>query len=208
MAGAAVRAGRRAVGVDADHFSVDVRNAIRAGDGSPRVDCRYARTHAQRVGSEIGDDARTKADYSPVAPGRELGVLDLIASMCGRDKALAPSFHPCARTARSHRQQRTDDVLGVKAELGAKAAANVGRDESQFVKRQAEAFTQRSRVGVRQLTRCVMSQPAGRAIEIRQHSAALECRGSNAAVDETAANDNLGFGESARNVATGATKSE
>ena len=102
MAGAAVRPGRGAVGVDADHLGFDVRNAIRASDGNPGVDRRHARPHAQRIRSDISDEAGAEAEDTAVAPGCEFGVLDLVASMCGREETLAPPFGPGAGAARAH----------------------------------------------------------------------------------------------------------
>src|SRR5262245_32754387 len=166
MAGAAVRPGRGAVGVDADHLGFDVRNMVRAGHGNPGVDCGHTWTHAQRISSDISDQASAETDDPAVAPGCEFGVLDLIASMCGREKTLATPFHPGAGAVRAHRKERANHVLSVKPELGPKPAAYIGSDEPQLVKRQAEAFAQGSCVGVWQLTRCVVSKQASSGIEI------------------------------------------
>src|SRR5262249_27879161 len=94
MAGAAVRSGRGAVGVDADPLGFYVRKMIRASHGIPGVDCGHARTHAQRIISDISDQASAETDDPAVASGCEFGVLDLVASMRGREKTLAPPFHP------------------------------------------------------------------------------------------------------------------
>src|SRR5262245_51856902 len=94
--------------------------------------------------------------------------------MCGREDAFAPSFLPGARAAGAHGEERANDVLRVETELGAKSAANVRGDEPQPVERQSEALAQRSGMDVRQLTRGVMCQPVGAAIEIRQHGPAFE----------------------------------
>src|SRR5215470_3760782 len=118
MAGAAVRAGGGSVGIDTDHFGLHIRDAIQTGDGKPSIDRRHARSHAQSISSDVGDETRSQADHPAVAPGGKFDVLNLVASMRGRYKALASPFRPGARTARAHRQHRADDVLRIKTELG------------------------------------------------------------------------------------------
>src|SRR5215813_9721973 len=61
---------------------------------------------------------------------------------------------------------------------------------------------------VRQLTRRVMCQPVGAAIEIRQHGPAFERCGGSTTVGEATTDDDAGFRESARNIAAGPRISE
>src|SRR5262245_2598862 len=61
---------------------------------------------------------------------------------------------------------------------------------------------------VRQLTRCVVRQAIGAAIEIRQHGPTFERRGCGTTVGKAATNDDTGLGESTRNIATSPWKSE
>ena len=63
-------------------------------------------------------------------------------------------------------------------------------------------------MGVRQLTRRVMRQTAGAAIEIRQHGSAFERCCGGATIGETAADGDAGFRECARNIAAGPAKPE
>jgi hypothetical protein len=151
MAGAAVRPRRGAVGINTDHLGFDIRNAIRAGDRKPGIDRGHARSHTQSISSEIGDETRPQADDPAVAPGCEFGILDLVASMRGREKAFAASFGPGTGAAGAHRQERANDVLSIKTELGPKSATDVGSDKPQLVKRQRKALAQGSGVSVRQL---------------------------------------------------------
>src|SRR5262245_36573286 len=102
MAGAAVRPRRGPVGINTDHLGFDMRNAIRPGDRKPGIDRGHARSHSQSISSEIRDETRPQADDLAVAPGREFRILDLVASMRGREKAFAPSFGPGARAAGAH----------------------------------------------------------------------------------------------------------
>src|SRR5262249_1958707 len=108
-----------------------------------------------------------QADDPAVAPGREFDKLDLIASMRGREKAFAPSFGPGTRATGAHRQERANDVLSIKTELGPKSSTDVGSYKPQLVKRQREALAQGSGMCVRQLARRVMRQAARTGIEIR-----------------------------------------
>src|SRR5262249_58965198 len=104
-------------------------NMVRAGHGNPGVDCGHARTHAQCIRSDISDQASAEADDPAVASGCEFGVLDLVASMRGREKTLAPPFCPGTVAVGAPRQERANHVLSVKPELGAKRAAGIGSAE-------------------------------------------------------------------------------
>src|SRR5262249_15902797 len=137
-----------------------------AGHGNPGVDCGHARTHAQRISSDVSDQAGAEADDPAVRPGCEFGVLDLVASMCGREKTLAPPFCPGTGAVRAHRQERANHVLSVKPELGSKSATDIGSDEPHLVKRKAEAFAQGSCVGVWEVTGWVVGQQGSSGIEI------------------------------------------
>src|SRR5262249_3355762 len=88
------------------------------------------------------------------------------------------------------------------------AGANAGGDEPQLVQWQSEALACRSGMDVRQLARGVMRQPVGTAVEIRQHGPAFERCGCGATIGEAATDDDAGFRESTRNIATGPWKSE
>jgi hypothetical protein len=123
---AAVRAGRRPVGIDTNHLGFNIRNVILARRGSAGIDRGHARSHTHRVSSDIGNDARAQAHDPSVAPGCELGILNLVASMRCREKALTSSFCPGARASRAKREKRTEDILCVKTKLGSKPAANIG----------------------------------------------------------------------------------
>ena len=198
---AAVGTRRGAVGEDTHHLSRDVRDVVRARDSVPRVDRGHARPHADRIGTDVGEEPRAEAGDAAVAPGRDLGVLDLVAPVRGGEEAFAAPLRPGAGAARAHRQKGADHVLGVKAELGPEPSADVGGDEPQLVERQAKACAEGPRVGVGELARRVVDQPARRGVELGQHDAALERRGGDPVVGQTPSNDDLGLGKGALDVA-------
>src|SRR5262245_15126736 len=135
MAGATVGTGRRAVGVDPDHLGFDILNAIEARSRKSGVDCGHAGSHTERISSNIGNGSRSERAYLTATPGREFGILDLIAPMRGREKTLGSSFHPGAGPAGAHGQERANDVFRVKTELGPKCPADIRSEGPQLGER-------------------------------------------------------------------------
>src|SRR5215510_8864275 len=133
MAGAMVRTRRSAIGVDADHLGFDMRNAIEASDRKPRLHSGHAWSHPECISAEIGDDPCLERADLPVATGRKLGILDLVAAMGGCQEAFTAAFLPSAGPARAHGEQCAQHVLGVEAELATEPAADVGSIEPQLV---------------------------------------------------------------------------
>src|SRR5262249_41325569 len=140
VAGATIRTGRGAIGVDTDHLGFDIRDVIQAGDRKAGIDRRHARPHPECISTEISKDASLEAYNPAITPGGEFDILDLVASMRGGDELSAASSLPGAGGAGAQGEERENDSLAIKAELGAKSAANVRSDEPQLVQGQSEAL--------------------------------------------------------------------
>src|SRR5262249_36307878 len=134
MPRATVRAGGRPVGIDTNHLGFNIRNVILARGGSAGIDRGHARSHTHRISSNICNDARTQSHDPAVAPRCEFDILNLVASMRRREKALAATLCPSARASSTKREESAEDVLGVKTELGSKSATNIGSHEAQLMK--------------------------------------------------------------------------
>src|SRR4030095_1583467 len=114
MAGPAVWTGRRPIRVDTDHLGVDIRDVVRPGDRYAGVDRRDSGSHSERICSDVRDDPRPEPYDSAVATGRELRVLDVIASVRRREKTFAATFAPGTGAPGSNREQRAEDVFGIE----------------------------------------------------------------------------------------------
>src|SRR5499426_3452491 len=147
---AAVGTSGSSVGIDTNHLGFRMLDVILTCSRSAGVDRGNTRSHTHRVSSDIGNDARSESQDPPIAQGRELGVLNLVASMGRREKALAASLQPPAWEPSAEGQNSANNIFGVKTELGSESATDIGSNEPQFVEREAETLTQKSCVGVGQ----------------------------------------------------------
>src|SRR5262249_4295962 len=112
MAGAAVRTGRSAIGVDADELGVDMRNTIEACDRKPGIDRGHAWSHPERISAEIGDDPCLERADLPVATGGKLGILDLVAAVGGCQEAFTAAFLPSAGAAGARGERSEERRVG------------------------------------------------------------------------------------------------
>src|SRR5262245_48748480 len=131
--------GWRTVRINTDHLGVDIRDVVRTGDRDTRVDGRHSGPHAERVRSDVREDARAESDDPAVATSGQLRVLDVITPMRRREKTLSAAFAPGTRAAVTNRHTCPEDVLRVETQFGAESTADVGDDEPEFMERKTKA---------------------------------------------------------------------
>ena len=84
-----------------------------------------------QISTHVRDQVDLEAEYRTVAHRGDLDILDQVSAV-DRDLAvLAAGLGPLDRDAELLGEDDPDCLLGVHVELGAEAAADVGRDDSQ-----------------------------------------------------------------------------
>ena len=134
-----------------------------------------------------------------VALGADLDVVDLVAPVVGDHHALGARLDPLHRAPELARRPRAADLLGVDVELGAEAAADLGRDHPDPVLADAQQDRQEQAQEVRNLGRAPERQPV--AAILGQHPARLDRAAGHAVVDDAALDDDVGLGEAGLEVA-------
>ncbi len=157
----AVGADRLRVGVDGAGPEVDVGDRVAAGRHHRR-DRRHVKAH--RVGPCIADHVQSQAGDRAVLGRGQLDLRQLAAAVVGGDEVLRARFDPADRPPQLLRDRRRQQVLTVDADLGAEAAADLGRDDADHRLRHAELGGQVTPRPVRSLGRLPDGEPAGQRI--------------------------------------------
>ena len=134
----------------------------------PGVMIMHVRTH---VGEQVDPHAE---DLAVVGDG-ELDLLQLVAAVVGDLRVLAARLDPLHRPAELERDDlHREDLLAVELQLGAEAAADVGRDDPDLVLRDAGRQRQQHPHDVRDLG----GRPQGELAVRHRSGAATTARGS------------------------------
>ena len=132
-AGAAIGIDRRGVGVDADHLGEDVGNVVLARQ-QRRVEIgRHRRREQRHVGAEIGVGLDPQADDLVVLVKGDLGLGQMIAAVGVGEKGLGPVAGPLHRPTGALGGPQCHHFFRIDEDLGAEAAADIRRDDPQFV---------------------------------------------------------------------------
>ena len=136
-AGAAIGAGRTSVGENRDDLDVAVLDLIAAAGHAEHALRRPGGAGVQ-IGAEIGDDFDFQTENLAVFSERHLRSHRLVAPLDRRDEIFAAGGDPLDRLAQFEREIAGDDIFAVNRSLAAEAAADVGRDQMNFVLGKAE----------------------------------------------------------------------
>ena len=201
-ADAAVRSHRRLVRRDAPGLPAVVREAVGPGQeaddlddfdrGCPRMD---------RVGADVGEDARGEGLERAVRAEPEPRLDHLVPRLGAREEVLAPVADPLHRAPEEPRERADRDLLGIEGTLHAEAAADVGRDDAQAMRRDLEQLGEGVAQQPGHLRRGPERQKAPARVPVRQTRAVLQ-RDARVAVEaEAVAHDDGGARERAVGVA-------
>ena len=85
------------------------------------------------IGALVVNEAAAHAEQPPLVVEGDLEVPILVALLDGGEEMLAPVLDPFDRAAQAQRRHRQHHLLRIHHELGAEAAADVGRDHPHLV---------------------------------------------------------------------------
>ena len=94
---------------------------------------------ARRVGAGVVHEAIAQREQPPVVVEADLHRVDLRALLRGGQHVLEPVLEPAHGPAEAQREERDQHVLGIDDQLGAEAAADVGRDHAHAVRSRGPA---------------------------------------------------------------------
>jgi hypothetical protein len=138
-----------------------------------------------------------QASNGPIVFQRHFADGDVIAALRVGHVGLCSGRHPFDRAVDFPRHPWGDDLFRVVKNLAAKAAANVGRDNPQFVLRNAEGKrTEQQSDGVRVLARRPQRHLFGDRVPLRHRCAWLQSVRDQPLVDQFQFDHVIGVGES------------
>ena len=182
IAGAAHRGDRRLVGGRDRHLHGERRDHIGAGQRGGGVVGQV--DVLQRIGAEIVQQAAANAEHLALRIGRDVDRPVLIALLHRIGEMLAPVLDPFERALEQFRRRHHRDVLRIDAELGTKAAPDIGRRHPQARLLDIEQH----REGLAQVMGLLGRGPDGErlvgAAELDQEAAALDRMGGAAMLPE------------------------
>ena len=173
--GAAIGVDRRGVGVDRIDRAVDRGRLVLAGEQRRVQIGRHAGREGREIGAHIG--GRVDLERGEVAVGvhRQLGVGHVVAAMGVGEEALRALAGPFDRPVQQLGRQQAGALLGVDEDLGAEAAADVGRDHPQLVLgRDADEGRDHEARDVRVLARGVEGEALRAALVLGDRGARLD----------------------------------
>ena len=135
--GAAIGVDRNGVGIGRAQPHMGDRNVIGAGRHAGAEPGNVRRVAGQ-IGAHVGDDIEREREEAPLVVERQPRAGDVVAAVAVAEKmlgALANPFHRPAQPLGGNRRQR---IFAIGKQLGAEAAADVGRDDAHAVGRQLE----------------------------------------------------------------------
>jgi len=131
-AGAAIGTGRASIGKHRDDFHTAVFDLIAAA-GHTEHALRWSCGARVEVSAEVGDDFDFQAENFPVFSKRHLRGHRLIAALNRGDKIFAARGDPLDRLAQFEREMASDDIFAVNRSFATEAAADVRRDQMNFM---------------------------------------------------------------------------
>ena len=134
---------------------------------------------------------------------RRLQLPVLVTLLDRGEKVLAAVLHPFHRAAEPEPGGRDRDLFGIHDELGAEAAADVGRDHANLVLVEPEQPHQERADLVGELGRCPERQPILVRVVGRQHAAAFDRMGAAAMLLQADADAVRRAAESGGDIAVG-----
>ena len=135
---APIRVDRRRVREHAIYLGMDRRNAIDARQQRPVQVGGHAGREEGEIRAEIRDRAHAEPKHVAVGVERELGVSHVIASLRVGEETLTTCRRPLHRASNLFRRPCQYALLGIDEDLGAEAAADIGRDDAELVLGDAE----------------------------------------------------------------------
>ncbi|SCD60345.1 hypothetical protein GA0115245_11005 [Streptomyces sp. di188] len=168
-----------------------------------RAEDRHARGDQHQVGAHVGEQVHLQAAQPAVAVGGDLDVLDHAAPVVGGQVALGAGLGPLHGPAEAPRDRQRDRLLAVHLELGAEAAAHVGRDDPQLVLGYPGHHGEHHPQDVRDLRGRVHGVLAGRGERGDHHRTRLHRVGDQPLLVVAAPEDHLGALPDGRVVLTG-----
>ena len=134
--GAAVGVGRHLGG---EHAGAAERVRVHLVDGRvhERAEQRDARRDQHQVGAHVGQQVDVQAAQPAVPVGGDPDPLPLVPAVVHGQVALAARLGPLDRPAELAGDQHREHLFGGDLELGAEAAAHVGRDDPDVLLRDA-----------------------------------------------------------------------
>ncbi len=136
-AGAAIGIDRHGIGIGAAQSHIgdrDVVNARRHADAEPRDIGRVAR----QIRAHVSDDIEIEREEAALVVERHARGGDVVAALAVAEEMLAALGHPFHRLPRAFRRHRRQRIFAIGKELGAEAAADIGRDDPHLVRRDLE----------------------------------------------------------------------
>ena len=134
------------------------------------------------VGAAVLQQMHAQGEHATGLVGRKGGRLQLIAPCHRRDHVLGARLDPLDGPAGEARDLREHELLGVDVDLGAEAAAHVGRDDAHLGLGDAADGGHERAHEVRHLRRGVERQLAARGDPVGHHAARLDGHGGEALV--------------------------
>ena len=195
-AGAAIGIDRRGVGVDAVDLAVDGGDVVLARQ-QRRVEIgRHRGGEGREIAAEVGLGLGPQRQDLAVGVEGQLGRRRVIAAVRVGEEGFGALGHPLHGPADLARGPQAHGLLGVDEDLGAEAAADVGRDHAQLVLgREADEGRQHQARDVRVLAGGVEREALLARVVVADGGARLDGVGDQPVVDEVDLGDVLGGGE-------------
>ena len=194
--GAAIGVDRHGVGEHRLGLDVDRRGRVGAGEQGPVEIGRDAGREGRQIGAHIGDRRDLERQELGIGVERQLDMGDVVAAMRVRHEALRALGGPFDRAAHLAGGPGHDRLFGVMVDLRAEAAADIGRDDTQFRLRDVQHKGAHQEADhMRVLARRVERVFAGRAVELADRGARLHRIGDEAVVGEVELDDPRRLGD-------------
>ena len=194
---AAVRVHRRGVGEDRGDLAVDHRRRVLPREQRGVEDGRDAGGEGGEIGAHVRGGRDAHREELAVLVERQLRLRHVVAAVRVREEGLGALRGPLDRAVQLLRRPGDDGLLGVEVDLGAEAAADVGRDHAHLVLGQPQHERRHEQaLDVRVLVRDVERVGIVGARVARDRGARLDGVGDEAVVDEFERRDVVRAGES------------
>ncbi len=184
-AGAAIGIDRHGVGEHRAHLDIDRRRRVNAGEQGRVQIGRDAGREGRQIGADIGERRDAQRQELAVLVQRQLCGRDVVAPMRVGHERFGTVRRPLHRPLQLAGGPGNDRLLGVVVDLGAEAAADIGRKDAQLAFRDMQherAHQQPDHVRV--LAGRVEREVARGRVEIADRGARLHRVGDQPVVDQ------------------------
>ena len=196
-AGAAIGVDRNGVGVDAAHADMAGRDIVDARR-QPGAEIRNVRRELRQVGAHVGDEIDVEREEAMLAVERQPRRRKVVAALRIAEEMLGAIRDPRHRLAQAHGGDGGERIFAIAEQLGAEAAADIGRHHAQLPLRHMENVGQHVADGVRALARQGQRQAVVRRIVFGDDAAGVEVIGRQALIDQRQRHDFRRLREGAR----------